>query len=346
MDFTDLNKVYPKDSFPLPRVDVTIDSTAGHKVLSFMDAYSGYNQIWMNKTDAEKITFIIDKGLYCYRVMPFGLKNAGATYQRLVNQMFKPQIGKTMEVNSSKFLRFMMLEKIDAILNLALPRSINDAQRLEGRVATLNRSLRPEWAKEILEYLEANKLLERKEAARKVRRNATLFIIIDGVSYKKGFAAPLLRCISPEEAQFGIPNSIVFDNGKQFDSDHYREWCRELGIQVKYSSPRQPQAKGQAKSTNKSLLGILKKKLGEKKGAWIEELLGVLWAYKTTMKTLTGRTLFTLAFGSEAVALVEVALPTYRTNHFNSVDNNETLEEHLDLFEEMREEAEVQNILN
>src|SRR5574338_821224 len=63
-----------------------------------MDAYSGYNQIMMNEPDQEDTSFITDVGLYCYKVMPFGLKNAGATYQRLVNAMFKPQIGKTMEV--------------------------------------------------------------------------------------------------------------------------------------------------------------------------------------------------------------------------------------------------------
>jgi ribonuclease HI len=98
VDFTDLNKACPKDSFPLPRVDLLVDSTAGHEMLSFMDAFSGYNQILMDEADQEKTSFITDRGLYCYTVMPFGLKNAGATYQRLVNRMFKDQIGKNIEV--------------------------------------------------------------------------------------------------------------------------------------------------------------------------------------------------------------------------------------------------------
>lgn len=75
-----------------------MDATAGHKFLNFMDVYSGYNQIRMNKVDEEKTTFITDRGLYCYRVMLFGLKNARATYQRLANRMFKHQIRKTIEV--------------------------------------------------------------------------------------------------------------------------------------------------------------------------------------------------------------------------------------------------------
>jgi hypothetical protein len=63
-----------------------------------MDAFSGYNQILMLPEDREKTTFITDRGLYCYKVMPFSLKNAGATYQRLVNKMFQAQIGRNMEV--------------------------------------------------------------------------------------------------------------------------------------------------------------------------------------------------------------------------------------------------------
>ena len=98
IDFTDVNKACPKDSFPLPRIDLIVDATVGHELLSFMDAFSGYNQINMDPGDQEKTSFVTAQGTYCYRVMPFGLKNAGATYQRLVNRMFQKQIGTTMEV--------------------------------------------------------------------------------------------------------------------------------------------------------------------------------------------------------------------------------------------------------
>ncbi|KAM2090853.1 hypothetical protein ACFX1T_029414 [Malus domestica] len=98
VDYTDLNKGCPNDSFPLPLIDRLIDSTTECELLSFMDAYSRYNQILMNPSDQEHTTFTTDRGLYCYKVMPFGLKNAGATYQRLVNSMFVEQIGKSMEV--------------------------------------------------------------------------------------------------------------------------------------------------------------------------------------------------------------------------------------------------------
>ena len=71
VDFTDLNKAFPKDSFPLPRIDQLMDSTAGHKLLTFMDTFSRYNQIKMAKEDQEKTAFITSQGLYCYKVMSF-----------------------------------------------------------------------------------------------------------------------------------------------------------------------------------------------------------------------------------------------------------------------------------
>uniref|UniRef100_A0A2N9G3C1 RNA-directed DNA polymerase n=1 Tax=Fagus sylvatica TaxID=28930 RepID=A0A2N9G3C1_FAGSY len=91
-------RLAPRIAYPLPRIDQLVDSTAGHKLLSFMDAFSGYNQIQMAEEDQEKTAFITSRGLFCYKVMPFGLKNAGATYQRLVNKMFHDQIGRNVEV--------------------------------------------------------------------------------------------------------------------------------------------------------------------------------------------------------------------------------------------------------
>ena len=91
IDFTDLNRACPKDSYPLPRIDTLVDSTTRHELLNFMDAFSGYNQIKMKEEDQEKTSFVTSQGLFCYKVMPFGLKNAGATYQRLMNKMFAHQ---------------------------------------------------------------------------------------------------------------------------------------------------------------------------------------------------------------------------------------------------------------
>ena len=96
VDFTDLNRACPKDSYHLPRIDTLVDSTARHKLLSFMDAFSGFNQIKIKEEDQEKTSFVTSQGLFCYKVMPFGLKNTGATYQRLMNKMFTHQLERNV----------------------------------------------------------------------------------------------------------------------------------------------------------------------------------------------------------------------------------------------------------
>ena len=88
VDYMDLNDACPKDSFPLPRIDQIVDTLAGHSMLSFLDAFSGCHQIPMCPPDEEKTSFITSHRLFCYNVMPFGLKNVEATYQRLVTKMF------------------------------------------------------------------------------------------------------------------------------------------------------------------------------------------------------------------------------------------------------------------
>ncbi|CAL1379065.1 unnamed protein product [Linum trigynum] len=97
VDFTDLNKACPKDPYPLSKIDQLVDATAGHRFLSFLNMFSGYHQIPMRKEDQEKIAFMTPVGNYCYKVMPFGLKNVGATYQRMVDRVFARQLGRNLE---------------------------------------------------------------------------------------------------------------------------------------------------------------------------------------------------------------------------------------------------------
>ena len=93
INFTNLNKACPKDSFPLSKIDQLVDATAGFERMSFLDAYSEYNQIRMNKEDIIHMAFVTERGIYCYKVMCFRLKNVGATYQRFINKMFLRLMG-------------------------------------------------------------------------------------------------------------------------------------------------------------------------------------------------------------------------------------------------------------
>ena len=96
--YTDLNKACPRDAYPLPNIDRLVDGMTGNKVLSFLDAYSGYNQIPMAVSNMNKTPFITDDANYFNKVMPFGLKNAGVTYQRLMDKVFSHLMGQCVEV--------------------------------------------------------------------------------------------------------------------------------------------------------------------------------------------------------------------------------------------------------
>ncbi|GJY23487.1 reverse transcriptase domain-containing protein [Tanacetum coccineum] len=191
VDFKDLNNACPKDCYPLPEIDWKVESLCGYSFKCFLDAYKGYHQIKMAKEDEEKTAFITSQGIFCYSKMPFGLKNAGSTYQRLVDKAFQRQIGRNLEVyvddlviksrteeeiirditETFKTLRqinmklnpkkctFGMQEgmflgykvstnglkacpdKADAVLSLPSPRCIKDVQKLNGKLASLNRFL-------------------------------------------------------------------------------------------------------------------------------------------------------------------------------------------------------------
>ena len=98
IDFMDLNKACPKDPFLMPKIDQLVDATVGHPRMSFLDAFQGYHQIPLALDDQEKIAFVTPIGNYHYKVMPFGLKNAGSTYQRMMTKMFESQLGKNIEI--------------------------------------------------------------------------------------------------------------------------------------------------------------------------------------------------------------------------------------------------------
>ena len=131
----------------------------------------------------------------------------------------------------------------------------------------------------------------------------------------------------------------MFDNGKQFNNPKFMDFCAELGIKNYYSSPTHPQSNGQAEVTIRTLKAALKTKLEDLKGKWAEFLPKVLWAYRTTCKSATQETPFALAFGTEAVALVEIGLKSPRIELASVEQNKEALRLNLDLLDEKREQV-------
>jgi hypothetical protein len=93
IDFTSLNKACPKDNFPLPRIDKIVDCATDCEVMSLLDCFSGYHQIHMKEEDKASTTFITPFGMYCFVLMPEGLKNAGSTFSRLTKKVLESQMG-------------------------------------------------------------------------------------------------------------------------------------------------------------------------------------------------------------------------------------------------------------
>ena len=139
--------------------------------------------------------------------------------------------------------------------------------------------------------------------------------------------------------RFGVPRVLVSNNGRQFDNALFKDFCEHFGIQNHYSSPTHPQANGQAEVANRSLLKIIKTRLEGAKGVWLDELSGVLWAYRMTVRTPTRETPFKLAYGSETIILAEVHMANHRMTMYQDKDNEEQLCLNLDLIDEVRTDA-------
>ncbi|XP_056688000.1 uncharacterized protein [Spinacia oleracea] len=235
------------------------------------------------------------------------------------------------------------------------------------------------WTKPILDYLAHETLPDDKLKARKILFKASRYVILQGILFKRSANGMLMRCAEKTEwegllkqyhegecggheggrslstkikrngyywptmlkdaMRFGVPSKIICDNGSQFISDKTRAFCKTGNIELKTSTPRYPQANGQAESSNKTIIASPKKRLDDKNGRWAEELSSILWANRTTPRTATGQTPFSLVYGCEAILPPEVTLPSARYGLMTPEQNDVELGENLDNTEDFREAA-------
>ncbi|KAK1581994.1 hypothetical protein Q3G72_010826 [Acer saccharum] len=139
--------------------------------------------------------------------------------------------------------------------------------------------------------------------------------------------------------RFGVPREIVTDNGSQFISYDFKNFCDKFGIKLSFSTPQYPQANGQAESTNKTIINTLKKQLEVEKSEWVEKLPEILWSYRTTPRRSTGETPFSLVYGSELVIPIKTRLATARSEDPNEEQNNLELSFELDHLDEHQDRA-------
>ena len=134
--------------------------------------------------------------------------------------------------------------------------------------------------------------------------------------------------------RFGVSNTLISDNGLQFNSKAFRRYCCNLRIKNRYSTPLYPQSNGQAEAKNKVIMDSLKKRLEDAKGKQVDEQLHVLWTYRITPRRSTGETPFSMAYGSEAIIPTETSFPILRSNQLINGSNELLLSLDLNLAEE------------
>uniref|UniRef100_A0A2N9G420 Integrase catalytic domain-containing protein n=1 Tax=Fagus sylvatica TaxID=28930 RepID=A0A2N9G420_FAGSY len=376
VDFRNLNKACPKDEFPLPNMDLLIDSAAGHAMFSFMDGFSGYNQIFMSPKDAEKTAFHTPIRNFHYTVMPFGLKNARATYQRTMTAMFHDMMHREIEdyvddiVVKSKtrgdhfgILRFdgssttastgvgIVLYKGDGeavtkSFKFDFPCS-NNAAEYEAYLAGL--AIAYEMGIKHLRVIGDSNLVPITELLKKefeepspdqedwrVPIKAKLmsptviadlreikdYTLISGDLYRRLPGGVLAQCINLEEAKekllevhektYEDGRALISDNGTPFINKDVREVLEHYRVKYRYSTPYYPQGNGQAEVTNRMLLRILSKMVFDYGNDWKAHLADVLWAYRSSPKTATGFTPFSLVYGTGTISPTELVVPSLR----------------------------------
>nr|GEV44527.1 reverse transcriptase domain-containing protein [Tanacetum cinerariifolium] len=341
MDFKDLNKACPKDGYPLSEIYWKVESLCGYPYKCFLDAYKGYHQIKMEEEDEEKTAFITSQEIFCYSKMPFGLKNARATYQRLVIRLSKNILAKTW--------RKKMIDYVSGSCKRSHQRSLDDRKGREAREHDIQYRPRtsvkgqiladfiverpkedtPDTSMEDREELSDPWILFTDESSCINGSRAGLIITnpkgmeftyalrfrLNAINNGAEYEAPIagLRIAG----QIGIRSSRrnVSNNENQFRDNPFKDWCEKLRI---------------------------KARLRDKNKNWVDEISHVLWAHRTMIKSSNRETPFSLKYGAEAMISAEIGMPTLRTAEVDIVKNNKALEISLDLLKEKREQAAVQ----
>ncbi|XP_020208359.1 uncharacterized protein LOC109793304 [Cajanus cajan] len=219
-----------------------------------MDAYLGYNQIRMHPTDEDKTTFIVDQAKYCYKVMPVGLKNAGVTYQRLMDKVLASQLGRNVEAYMDDMVVKSVLQKPDLArrmmkwsIELFDTReilwilSVDDASNLGGSEA------------EIVLEGPRGMILAKEMGATSLSAQSDLQLVM-------GQVVGNFQAKDPQLAKY-LEKVLVLDNGTQFTSERVQNFYHKISIRMMFTSVEHPQSNGQAESANKVVLSGLRKRV-------------------------------------------------------------------------------------
>ncbi|XP_042499339.1 uncharacterized protein LOC122077455 [Macadamia integrifolia] len=249
-------------------------------------------------------------------------------------------------------------------------------------MCSITQRAEPSWMDPIVVYLRDWHLPGDQAEARAIKRRAAKYTLQGGVLYKRVISWPLLKCLPPNRAEetlrevhegicgghigarplariteqavekfvrddiifrYGVPKVLVTDNGRQFDNRKFMHFCSNFNIDFRNTAVAHPQSNGQVEKANHTLLDGIKKRLDWEKKNWADQLLSVLWAYRTSARTPTGETPFRLTYGTEVLTPVEVTQASFRSAVFEASQNEAGLQANADFIDEVREEALIRN---
>nr|GEY00449.1 reverse transcriptase domain-containing protein [Tanacetum cinerariifolium] len=351
VDFNDLNKTCPKDGYPLPKIDWKVESLCGFPFKCFLYAYKGYHQIQMAMKDKEKTAFITRQGIFCYTKMPFGLRNAGATYHKHIGRNLEVYVDDIVIKSHTKdeIVRdveetFRTVREINMKLN---PKTEEAFKQMKHLIADLPMLTSPIEKEELIVYLAAAKeivsvvLMTEREAKQMpiylvsralsgpelnyTSMEKLVLALVHASKRLKDFIVKRpeedsLDTLIKEEGELPEP-WILFTDGSSYTDGS------ETGLIL--TNPE-----GMEFTYALSLGEGIKERLDARSKNWIEELPHVLWVHRTMIKSSNGDTPFLLTYGMEAVISAEIGMPTLRIVEVDLVGNNEALEINLDLLEE------------
>nr|ABA97233.1 retrotransposon protein, putative, unclassified [Oryza sativa Japonica Group] len=363
IDFRDLNKATPKDEYPMPVADQLVDAASGHKILSFMDGNVGYNQIFMAKEDIYKTAFRCPGaiGLFEWVVMTFGLKSAGATYQRAMNYIYHDLIGWLVEVYiDDVFLGFLVHERgieitqrsVNAIKKIKPTENKTKLQEMIGKInfvrrfisnlsgrapaSAMNPIIKPwpfrGWGIDMIGMINPPSSKGHK------------FILVATDYFTKWIEAIPLKKVDSGDAiqfvqehiiyRFGIPQTITTDQGSIFVSDEFVQFADSMGIKLLNSSPYYTQANGQAEASSKSMIKLIKRKISDYPRHWHTRLAEALWSYRMACHGSIQVPPYKLVYGHAAVLPWEVKIGSRRIE----LQDGLTADEYYNLMADERED--------
>ncbi|GKV35459.1 hypothetical protein SLEP1_g43722 [Rubroshorea leprosula] len=374
IDYTNLNDACLKDCYPMPNIDKLVEAASGNERLSLLDAYSGYHHVPMAPEDEEKTSFYAGDEIYCYVMMPFGLKNAGATYQKMVTIVFRAQIGRNLEV----YVDDIVVKSLKADNHLTdLEETFNNLRQNRMRlnpakcifgvesgkflgfmVSRRGIEVNPEKIRAIAE-MEPPKSM--KDIQRLTGRVATLHRFISKSADKCLPFFKIMRSAAQKDESGPFVKGVGGVTHLIVGVDYFTKWVEARALSsltskkvkdfvfsliiCRYGIPNQIIANNGTQFNCSSFRDFCSSygiKLQFTSVYHMESNSMVEYVNKCILE---GETPYHLAFGTEAVIPIEIGVPSFRVTHFNEWQNGQLLRENLDLLDEVREEAQLRTIV-